>query len=120
MAAKTTTDPGLEPSLTVPRLSLCARADLREGTRGRQEMEVATKAFGWKTVAWRGGAVAAALVGTAITGTEAKAQAPREKGTSTFVASRDEIRVPAPPDRLATEAELAYLKRLAAERSATS
>src|SRR5215204_41292 len=41
-------------------------------------------------------------------------------GASTFVASRDEVRVPAPPDRLATEAELADLKRLAAERSATS
>jgi membrane-associated phospholipid phosphatase len=82
-------------------------------------MEIAM-AFGWRTLAWRGGAVAAALVGTAITGTEANAQAPREKSASTFVASRDEVRVPAPPDRLATEAELAELKRLAAERSATS
>src|SRR5688500_9068894 len=76
------------------------------------------KAFGWKTSAWRGGAVAAALVGTAITGTEANAQAPRTEGASTFVASRDEVRVPTPPDGFATEAELAELKRLAAERSA--
>ena len=78
------------------------------------------KAFGWKTLAWRGGAVAAALAGAMMTGTEATAQALRTEGVSTFVASRDEVRVPAPPDRFATEAELAELKRLTAERSATS
>jgi membrane-associated phospholipid phosphatase len=76
------------------------------------------KAFGWTTSAWRGGAVAAALAGTMMTGT-ASAQALRTEGVSTFVASRDEVRVPTPPDRLATEAELAELKRLTAERSAT-
>jgi membrane-associated phospholipid phosphatase len=75
------------------------------------------KAFGWKTVAWRGGAVAAALAGAMMTGT-ASAQALRTEGGSTFVGARDEVRVPAPPDRPATEAELAELKRLTAERSA--
>ena len=75
------------------------------------------KAFGWKTLAWRGGAVAAALAGAMMTGT-ASAQALRTEGGSTFVAVRDEVRVPAPPDRPATEAELAELKRLTAERSA--
>ncbi|MBL0407226.1 phosphatase PAP2 family protein [Microvirga aerilata] len=77
------------------------------------------KAFGWNTVAWRRGAVAAALAGTMMTGTEASSQAPRTEGVSTFVASRDEVRVPSPPDRSATEAELAELKRLTAERSST-
>jgi len=78
------------------------------------------KAYGWKTLAWRGGAVAAALAGTVITGTEASAQALRTEGASTFVASRDEVRVPTPPDRFATETDIAELKRLTAERSATS
>ena len=78
------------------------------------------KAYGRKTLAWRGGAVAAALAGTVITGTEASAQALRTEGASTFVASRDEVRVPTPPDRFATETEIAELKRLTAERSATS
>ena len=78
------------------------------------------KAYGWKTLAWRGGAVAAALAGTVITGTEASAQVLRTEGASTFVASRDEVRVPTPPDRFATETEIAELKRLTAERSATS
>src|SRR5215211_2892872 len=83
-------------------------------------LEVAMKAYGWKTLAWRGGAVAAALAGTVITGTEASAQALRTEGASTFVASRDEVRVPTPPDRFATETDIAELKRLTAERSATS
>ena len=77
------------------------------------------KAFGWQTLAWRGGAAAVLLAGTMMTGTETTAQALRTEGGSTFVASRDEVRVPTPPDRLATEAELAELKRLTAERSAT-
>jgi membrane-associated phospholipid phosphatase len=78
------------------------------------------KAFGSKTVTWRGSAVAVLLAGTMMTGMEASAQALRTEGVSTFVASRDEVRMPPPPDRLATEAELAELKRLTAERSATS
>jgi membrane-associated phospholipid phosphatase len=77
------------------------------------------KAFGWKTLAWRGGAVAAVFAGTSIAGMDATAQALRTEGLSTFVASRDEVRLPAPPDRLSTEAELAELKQLAAERSTT-
>ena len=78
------------------------------------------QAFGWKTLAWRGGAVAAVFAGTSIAGMDVTAQALRTEGLSTFVASRDEVRLPAPPDRLSTEVELAELKRLAGERSATS
>jgi membrane-associated phospholipid phosphatase len=79
------------------------------------------KVFGWMT-SISGGAVTAALAGTLIVGAvETNAQSGTDAGASTFiVASRDAVPVPAPPDRASTEAELAELKRLTAERSAAS
>ena len=79
------------------------------------------KVFGWMT-SISGGAVTAALAGTLIVGAvETNAQSGTDAGASTFiVASRDAVPVPAPPDHASTEAELAELKRLTAERSAAS
>ena len=78
------------------------------------------KAFGWKTSAWRGGAVAAALVGTAITGTEANAQAPRDRGRVNFRCIERRGSRAGASGPLSHRGRTRGVKRLAAERSATS
>src|SRR5918994_6010415 len=67
-AAQSTTHPGLERFRGWTLSSLVAHGRPHKGDRERDEREVAMKAFGWTTLAWRGGAVAAALAGTVMTG----------------------------------------------------
>src|SRR5918994_1554075 len=75
-AAPSTTHSGLERFRGRTLSSLVAHGRPHASDRARNQREVAMKAFGWKTVAWQGGAVAAALAGVMMTGT-ASAQALR-------------------------------------------